>query len=89
MNSLTCFETQTTQFPGSPSAARARSGDVAAYPPEIPSCRRLRCHGALSPEGIISMQPSVFPTNGNVGQNAVIDRLRDVGTPILVDHGKA
>jgi hypothetical protein len=35
------------------------------------------------------MQPSTFLTNGNAGPNAVIDLLRDVGTPILVDHGKS
>jgi iron complex transport system substrate-binding protein len=59
------------------------------YPPEIVKLPSVGYHRALSPEGILSMQPSVFLTDGNVGPNAVLDRLREVGIPIVVmDPGK-
>ena len=31
------------------------------------------------PQGIVSVQPHAFLTNGNVGPNAVLDRDREVG----------
>jgi iron complex transport system substrate-binding protein len=60
------------------------------YPPEILKLPSVGYHRALSAEGIISMQPSVFLTDGNVGPNAVLDQLREVGIPILLmDPGKS
>jgi iron complex transport system substrate-binding protein len=60
------------------------------YPPEILKLPSVGYHRALSAEGIISMRPSVFLTDGNVGPNAVLDQLREVGIPILVmDPGKS
>ena len=54
------------------------------YPPEITKLPSVGYHRALSAEGILSMQPTVFLTDGNVGPNAVLDRLREVGIPIVV-----
>ncbi len=54
------------------------------YPPEIRKLPSVGYHRALSAEGIISMRPTVFLTDGNVGPDAVLDRLRAVGIPIVV-----
>jgi iron complex transport system substrate-binding protein len=54
------------------------------YPPEIRKLPTVGYHRALSAEGIISMKPTVFLTDGNVGPDAVLDQLRKVGIPITV-----
>jgi iron complex transport system substrate-binding protein len=54
------------------------------YPPEIIKLPSVGYHRALSAEGITSMRPSTFLTDGNVGPDAVLDRLRDVKIPIVV-----
>jgi heme transport system substrate-binding protein len=54
------------------------------YPPEIQKLTSVGYHRALSAEGIISLRPSLFLTDGNVGPDAVLDQLRKVGVPILV-----
>ncbi len=54
------------------------------YPPEIRTLPTVGYHRALSAEGIISMKPTVFLTDGNVGPDAVLDQLRKVGIPITV-----
>ncbi|MGA9854900.1 MAG: ABC transporter substrate-binding protein [Gammaproteobacteria bacterium] len=60
------------------------------YPPQIRKLPSVGYHRALSAEGIISMNPSVFLTDGNVGPQAVLDQLRKVGIPIKVmDPGKS
>lgn len=52
------------------------------YPPQIRKLPTVGYHRALSAEGIISMKPTVFLTDGNVGPDAVLDQLRKVGIPI-------
>lgn len=54
------------------------------FPLQITKLPSVGYHRALSAEGIISMRPSVFLTDGNVGPDAVLDRLRDVNIPIVV-----
>jgi iron complex transport system substrate-binding protein len=60
------------------------------YPAEITKLPSVGYHRALSAEGIISMRPSVFLTDGNVGPDAVLDELRKVGVPVKVmDPGES
>jgi iron complex transport system substrate-binding protein len=54
------------------------------YPPAIRSLPSVGYHRALSAEGIISMKPTLFLTDGNVGPDAVLDQLKKVGIPMLV-----
>lgn len=54
------------------------------YPPEIRKLPTVGYHRALSAEGIISMRPTVFLTDGNVGPDAVLGQLKKVGIPITV-----
>jgi iron complex transport system substrate-binding protein len=53
------------------------------YPDRIKSLPSVGYHRALSAEGITSLQPTLFLTDGNVGPNTVLDQLRKVGIPIL------
>jgi iron complex transport system substrate-binding protein len=57
---------------------------TSVYPPEIRKLPTVGYHRALSAEGIISMKPTVFLTDGNVGPDAVLDQLKKVGIPITV-----
>jgi len=52
------------------------------YPPQIKKLPTVGYHRALSAEGIISMRPTLFLTDGNVGPSAVLDQLKKVGIPI-------
>jgi iron complex transport system substrate-binding protein len=54
------------------------------YPPEITKLPSVGYHRALSAEGIISMKPTLFLTDGNVGPQPVIDQVKKVGIPVLV-----
>lgn len=54
------------------------------YPPQIKKLPTVGYHRALSAEGIISMKPTLFLTDGNVGPSAVLDQLKKVGIPIDV-----
>lgn len=54
------------------------------YPPAITRLPSVGYHRALSAEGIISLKPTLFLTDGNVGPDAVLDQLRKVGVPVLV-----
>ena len=53
------------------------------YPKEILSLPSVGYHRALSAEGIVSMRPSILLTDGNVGPNEVLDRVRSVGIPVV------
>ena len=53
------------------------------YPPDILKLPNVGYHRALSPEGIISMRPSVLLTDGNVGPDEVLDRVRSVGIGVV------
>jgi iron complex transport system substrate-binding protein len=57
---------------------------TSVYPPQIRSLPSVGYHRGLSAEGIISMKPKTFLTDGNVGPDAVLDQLRKVGIPIVV-----
>lgn len=54
------------------------------YPPEIRDLPTVGYHRSLSAEGILSLNPTLFLTDGNVGPDAVLDQLRKVGLPIEV-----
>ncbi|HKK07946.1 MAG TPA: ABC transporter substrate-binding protein, partial [Gemmatimonadota bacterium] len=54
------------------------------YPPAIRELPTVGYHRALSAEGILSLDPTLFLTDGNVGPDAVLDQLRKVGLPIEV-----
>ena len=41
-------------------------------------------HRALSAEGIISLRPTLFLTDGNVGPDGVLEQVRSVGIPVHV-----
>jgi iron complex transport system substrate-binding protein len=57
---------------------------TSVYPPAIKQLPSVGYHRALSAEGIISMKPTLFLTDGNVGPDAVLDQLKKVGIPMLV-----
>jgi iron complex transport system substrate-binding protein len=57
---------------------------TSVYPPQIKSLPSVGYHRGLSAEGIISMKPRIFLTDGNVGPDAVLDQLKKVGIPIVV-----
>jgi iron complex transport system substrate-binding protein len=57
---------------------------TSVYPPQIKSLPSVGYHRGLSAEGIISLKPKTFLTDGNVGPDAVLDQLKKVGIPIVV-----
>ena len=61
--------------------ARDRTSEA---PPAIMQKPSVGYHRALSAEGIISTNPSVFLTDANVGPPAVMQQLKRVGIPIKV-----
>jgi iron complex transport system substrate-binding protein len=59
------------------------------YPPAIRSLPSVGYHRALSAEGITSLKPTLFLTDGNVGPESVLNQLKTVGIPILtLEPGK-
>lgn len=61
--------------------------ETSVYPAAIRELPSVGYHRALSAEGIISTRPTLLLTDGNVGPDAVIDQVRDVGIPVLVIRG--
>lgn len=57
---------------------------TSVYPPQIEDLPTVGYHRALSAEGILSVQPTLFLTDGNVGPEAVLEQLRQVGIPIRI-----
>ncbi|MGH7670754.1 MAG: heme/hemin ABC transporter substrate-binding protein [Gemmatimonadaceae bacterium] len=53
------------------------------YPPAILKITSVGYHRALSAEGIISLRPTLFLTDGNFGPAEVGTQLEKVGIPIL------
>src|SRR5690242_12257865 len=53
------------------------------YPREITKLPSVGYHRALSAEGIISMKPTLFLTDGNIGPEPVLEQVRKVGIPVL------
>jgi iron complex transport system substrate-binding protein len=56
---------------------------TSVYPPEITKLTSVGYHRALNAEGIISLRPTVFLTDGNFGPAEVSVQLEKVGVPIL------
>lgn len=57
---------------------------TSVYPPQIEKKTSVGYHRALSAEGIISLQPSLVLTDGNMGPPAVLQQLKLVGVPIKI-----
>jgi iron complex transport system substrate-binding protein len=57
---------------------------TSVYPPAIQKLPSVGYHRALSAEGILSAKPTMFLTDGNVGPDAVLDQVRQVGIPVVV-----
>jgi len=57
---------------------------TSVYPPAITKIPSVGYHRALSAEGILSAKPTTFLTDGNVGPDAVIGQVRQVGIPVVV-----
>jgi len=53
------------------------------YPPRITRLPSVGYHRALNAEGIISMKPTLFLNDGNLGPDAVVEQVRKVGIPVL------
>lgn len=56
---------------------------TSVYPPEITKLTSVGYHRALNAEGIISLRPTLFLTDGNFGPAEVSVQLEKVGVPIL------
>lgn len=57
---------------------------TSVYPPAIRKVPSVGYHRALSAEGIVSTRPTVLLTDGNVGPDAVMSQVRQVGIPVEV-----
>ena len=57
---------------------------TSVYPAAITRLPSVGYHRALSAEGILSMRPTLLLTDGNVGPDAVLDQVRQVGIPVEV-----
>jgi heme transport system substrate-binding protein len=53
------------------------------YPPALANITSVGYHRALNAEGIISLRPTLFLTDGNFGPGEVTAQLEKVGIPIL------
>jgi iron complex transport system substrate-binding protein len=56
---------------------------TSVYPPAITKLTSVGYHRALNAEGIISLRPTLFLTDGNFGPAEVSAQLEKVGVPIL------
>jgi iron complex transport system substrate-binding protein len=85
-NRVVCVSKQLNEFIFALGAEKSLVGRdlTSIYPPAIQAIPSVGYHRALSADGIVSLKPSVFLTDGNVGPDQVLDRLRDVGIPIMV-----
>ena len=54
------------------------------YPPQITKLPSVGYHRALSAEGIISMKPTMLLTDGNLGPDAVVKQVKQVGIPVVI-----
>jgi iron complex transport system substrate-binding protein len=54
------------------------------YPPQIARLPSVGYHRALSAEGIISMHPTLLLTDGNLGPDAVVKQVKQVGIPVVI-----
>lgn len=60
---------------------------TSVYPPQITKITSVGYHRALNAEGIISLRPTVFLTDGNFGPDEVTNQVKKVGVPILTIKG--
>ncbi len=56
---------------------------TSTYPPAIRALPSVGYHRALSAEGIAAARPTLVLTDGNVGPDAVMARVKAVGIPVL------
>jgi len=56
---------------------------TSVYPPAIAKITSVGYHRALNAEGIVSLRPTLFLTDGNYGPDEVTTQLEKVGIPIL------
>jgi iron complex transport system substrate-binding protein len=56
---------------------------TSVYPPAILKLTSVGYHRALNAEGIISLRPTLFLTDGNFGPAEVTEQVEKVGIPIL------
>jgi iron complex transport system substrate-binding protein len=54
------------------------------YPERIKALPSVGYHRALSAEGILSMHPTMLLTDGNLGPEAVVAQVRQVGIPVVI-----
>jgi iron complex transport system substrate-binding protein len=54
------------------------------YPPQITKLPSVGYHRALSAEGIVSMRPTMLLTDGNLGPEAVVNQVKQVGIPVVI-----
>ena len=57
---------------------------TSVYPAAITKLPSVGYHRALSAEGIISMKPTMLLTDGNLGPDAVVEQVKQVGIPVVV-----
>jgi iron complex transport system substrate-binding protein len=57
---------------------------TSTYPSQIKSLPSVGYHRGLSAEGIISMRPTMLLTDGNLGPDAVVAQVKQVGIPVVV-----
>jgi iron complex transport system substrate-binding protein len=57
---------------------------TSVFPHEITKLPSVGYHRALSAEGIVSMKPTLFLTDGNVGPESVLEQVKQVGIPVVV-----
>ncbi|HEY3933294.1 MAG TPA: ABC transporter substrate-binding protein [Gemmatimonadales bacterium] len=56
---------------------------TSVYPEQIIKLQSVGYHRALNAEGIISMKPTLFLNDGNLGPDAVVEQVKKVGIPTL------
>lgn len=57
---------------------------TSVQPPAIRRIPSVGYHRSLSAEGILSLRPTLLLTDGNVGPDAVLEQVRQVGIPITI-----
>ncbi len=78
---VVCVSKQLNEFLFAIGAADVLVGRdlTSVYPPGIRRVTSVGYHRALSAEGIVSTRPTVLLTDGNVGPDAVLAQVRQVG----------
>ena len=61
---------------------------TSVYPPAILKLTSVGYHRALNAEGIISLRPTLFLTDGNFGPAEVTEQIKKVGIPIVTHQAR-